>query len=325
MKIFSRIIPPWFATPVKYTAGGLVLLFLLRVAFLIAYRQFIPAESVHEILKSFYIGLKFDLRFLTISAVPLIIFCLTAWFWKKLRRAKTAVTWIYTIYSCLVLLVYFVDFGYYAYLNTRLNSFILSFAQNPLISLHMVWESYPVIWGLLGLAVFGWGSYIFTRSCLNYAFANDRKYGWKLNTAHIITALLITAACIYGQVSAYPLRWSNAYHSTNNFICDLTANPILNFASTYSFSKNDGYDEAAVRRHYDTVAKFLNVNNPDREKLNFERTVPADPKKPQRDYNVVFVFMESLAWNKTSISLNSQNGLDPQYPVKNNTGRDPIS
>ena len=232
MKILSKILPPWLYGPIKYILGSLVFLSLLRAVFLFAYRSFIPPDSAHEIAKSFYIGMKFDLRLLCISALPLILFCLFAWFFKKLRKAKTFFIWLYSLYACLLLLIYFVDFGYYAYLNTRLNSFILSFAQNPLISLHMVWESYPVIWGLLGLAVFGWGAYYFTKSCLIPVFANDRKYGWKLNILHIIMAILITAACIYGQVSAYPLRWSNAYHSTNNFICDLTANPILNFAST---------------------------------------------------------------------------------------------
>lgn len=322
-KFLQKVFAPWFAAPAVYVAGGLVFLSLMRLAFLIAFRSFVPADSLHEIFKSFYIGMKFDLRLLCIMAAPLLLYCLLAYFFKKLRIAKKLFIWLYTLLSCVLLLIYFVDFGFYAYLNTRLNSFILSFAQNPLISLHMVWESYPVIWGTLGLALYGWISYLFTKDCVNFVFANDRKYGWKLNVPHIIGAVLITAACIYGQVSAYPLRWSNAYHSTNNFICDLTANPVLNFASTYSFAKNDGYDEEAVRRHYDAVAKFLNVDNPDKENLNFERNVPADPKKPQRDYNVVFVFMESLAWNKTSISLNSQKGLDPQYPVKNSTGIDP--
>lgn len=322
-KFLQNVFPPWFAAPAIYTAVFLIFLTIMRAIFLFAFRSFISADSLHEIAKAFYIGMKFDLRLLCILAAPLLLYCMLAWFFKRLRIAKRFFVWLYTVAACILLLVYFVDFGFYAYLNTRLNSFILSFAQNPLISLHMVWESYPVVWGTLGLVLFGWITYIFTRKCVNYAFANDRKYGWKLNTPHIIGAILITAACIYGQVSAYPLRWSNAYHSTNNFICDLTVNPILNFASTYSFAKNDGYDEEAVRKHYDIMAKFLNVDNPDKEKLDFERNVPADPKKPQRDYNVVFVFMESLAWNKTSISLNSQNGLDPQYPVKNNTGIDP--
>ena len=32
------------------------------------------------------------------------------------------------------------------------------------------------------------------------------------------------------------------------------------------------------------------------------RTVPAKPKAEQKDYNVIVIFMESLAWNKTSMT-----------------------
>lgn len=308
MKTLKKFIPSWIFGILTYILGGLLFLSILRLVFLIVYRSFIPANSFNETLTSFYLGAKFDLRFLCISALPLMLFFLLAYFFKRLRAANKIFVWLYTIHACLVLLVYFVDFGYYAYLNTRINSFIFSFAQNPLISLQMVWQSYPVIWGSIGLMIFGWGAYIFTNKCSNIAFAENISYGWKLNTTHIICAILLTAAAIYGQISAYPLRWSNAYHSTNNFICDLAVNPILNFSATYSFAKNDGFDEEKTKKYYPIVSKFLNVDKPNLEKLNFERDVPAAANSKPKDYNLVFVFMESLAWNKSSLSMKE---LDP--------------
>src|SRR5690606_13794356 len=59
-----------------------------------------------------------------------------------------------------VLLMYFIDFGHYAYLGVRLNASALKFLGDVQISQQMLWESYPVAWitlgwlALLGLSVF---------------------------------------------------------------------------------------------------------------------------------------------------------------------------
>ena len=116
---------------------------------------------------------------------------------------------------------------------------------------------------------------------------------------------------MFGQISQYPLRWSNAYHSTNNFICNLTLNPALNLFDTYRFARSKDYDEELVRKYYPEISKYLQVDEPNAETLNFLRSVPgtADPK----DYNVVVIFMESLAWNKTSFT---NPDLDPTPFIK---------
>jgi len=309
----ARYVPAWFKGAFYYVLVNLLALSVLRLVFLFVFRTFAPQNSLREILVSLYIGMKFDLRLICLMALPLIIYLLLAYFWHPARRVKKAAVWLYSLASVLLLLIYFVDFGYYAYLSNRFNPFVLNFVQNPIISLQMVWESYHVVWGALALAVWGIISYAFIKKCVNSSFSGERRYGWKWNTLHIIVAVLITAACIYGQIAYYPLRWSNAYHSTNNFICDLTVNPVLNFYSTYIFAKKDGYDEAETRRYYDTVAQYLGVDKPDKEKLNYNRDVPSVKGKPVRDYNIVFIFMESLAWNKSSLS---QSALDSTPFVK---------
>ena len=48
-----------------------------------------------------------------------------------------------------MILLYAADFGHYGYLDNRLDITAVSFAENPIISLQMIWESYPVILGLI--------------------------------------------------------------------------------------------------------------------------------------------------------------------------------
>ena len=184
----------------------------------------------------------------------------------------------------------------------RINYSILKYAENPLISLQMAWETYPLVWGTLALLLCAWAGYWFVNRLLKKAFEQKDTYRWKGKLAWFVIGLLIAGGLGFGQISQYPLRWSNAYHSTNSFICNLTLNPVLNIFDTARFVKADSYDEDKTRQYYDEVAAFLQAQHPDKENLSFDRTLKDQPKEKQHDYNVVVIFMESLAWNKISFT-----------------------
>jgi phosphoglycerol transferase MdoB-like AlkP superfamily enzyme len=129
-----------------------------------------------------------------------------------------------------------------------------------------------------------------------------RREGWKAKTGCAFGLLLVTAYLIYGQVAWYPLRWSNAYFTSNGFVSALTLNPVLNIMDTYRFSQEKGFDEAAVRRYYPLISAYLGVQNPDAQTLNFERVIAPNGQAPAKGYNVVIIIMESFAWNKSSFA-----------------------
>ena len=68
------------------------------------------------------------------------------------ERSKRIWTVYLGILTLLVLFFYGADFGQFAYINARLNADALIFAEDPRESLQMVWQSYPVVWILIGLA-----------------------------------------------------------------------------------------------------------------------------------------------------------------------------
>lgn len=296
------VVPGWIKTYFTFFLVNWLLFGVFRLIFLGVFHAALPAHPWGELWTTFYIGAKFDFRLAAFLCAPLGIYLTVCAFWRGARALDKGMAALYGLLEAAVLLVYLADFGHYAYISMRINSSILKYVENPIISLQMAWETYPVVWGTLALVLFAFIGYCFVRRLLKGAFARPDAYRWKGKLAWFFVGFVITAALGFGQLSQYPLRWSNAYHSTNQFICNLTLNPILNIFDTARFVKADSYSEENTRAYYDEVSAYLQVQNPDAQTLSFEREVKAQPAEKQHDYNVVVIFMESLAWNKISFT-----------------------
>ena len=298
----KTFVPGWIKAYFIFFLTNWCIFGILRVIFLGVYQAALPANPWRELWTSFYIGAKFDLRLAAFLSALLGLYLTMCAFWKGALRISKVMAALYGMLEAVVLLVYFVDFGHYAYISMRINYSIMKYVENPLISLQMAWETYPVIWGTLALLVCACVGYCLVSYLLKKAFKKEDGYRWKGKLAWFFGAFLLTAALGFGQISQYPLRWSNAYHSTNQFICSLTLNPVLNIFDTARFVKADSFDEDKTRDYYEQVSKFLQVQNPDKENLSFVREIKDQPAEKQHDYNVVVIFMESLAWNKISFT-----------------------
>ena len=169
------------------------------------------------LLKAFLTGFRFDIRIAFLFTLPFGLFLLL----PAKKALKKFICFFYALAFTLLVLIYFIDFGYYAYLSQRLNSYIIELAQNTATSLEMVWQTYPVISGTLALLVCAVIGYFFTKKIANYAYT---KQGGRKSWIFAVLALLITAAFVHGRFSQYPLRWSNAYFTTDNFLTSLAIN-----------------------------------------------------------------------------------------------------
>lgn len=258
-----------------------------------------------ELLQALYLGFKFDLRLTLLMLLPLL---LLGWlrplspFDSRLGRGL----WLgYLLLATIAIVFFYVtDFGHFAYLNTRVDSSVLRFLANPLISLEMVWQSYSVVgWSLALLLLFAATAVGLRRLLQLYARAPHQPLsGWRKGVI-ISATFFIVLFGLYGKLSAYPLRWSDAFFSNHNFAPAVTFNPVLYFYETYKNSLQQPYDEEAVRHHYTQVADYLGVDSPDAQKLNFLRRVePA--QRPEQPYNVMVVILESFASYKSGLSGN---------------------
>jgi len=110
--------------------------------------------SFGDLLPSFLLGIRYDLRWIAILLCPIILFSLI----PKLspfysRKNKIWWTWYLAIMTFLTFFFFAADFGNFSYNNTRLDAGALNFYEDPGTSLEMLWQTYPMTWMVLGLTV----------------------------------------------------------------------------------------------------------------------------------------------------------------------------
>lgn len=279
------------------------MLFLARLAFLFCLHLHSGDQSQTDFLRALYIGFRFDLRWAAILSLPiglaLSVPPLRRLVWKHKRPLKI----FYLAVLAAVCLVYFLDAGFYLYQGERINFTIIDLARDVREAVLMIWQSYPMpllFLAFLALLLFSWWPVsrilrLEIKECRNKKSA---ALAW-------VCAFLIFAVAAYGQISSgyFPLRWSQAYFSTDYRLTALGLNPMQNLFDTYKAARDDNFDLEATRAVYRAMAEHLGVGEPDAASLNFARRhaghdVPGLPKgkKP----NIVIIIMESFSWPQSS-------------------------
>ena len=293
----------------QYVISMLVLQSLLRVVFLFSFYPKGNPVPLGDISWAFYLGLKYDLQFALILSLPML---LLGWInpIHPVYSSHGPRIWRMYILALVLslLLVHASNFGYYAYLTQGLDATALRFLENPFISATMVWQTYPVIWGALLLLTLVW-AYNRTLNLANLRIDTGKvlKVKWKGKTGIVIVTFFVVLFGLFGKISWYPLRWSDAFFSsTHTFTAYLASNPVMYFYNTLKNSV-ETYDLEAAKKYYPLMADYLGVDNPDPENLNYTRTVTFENNENSKRPNVVIVILESFASYKTGLSGNPLN------------------
>lgn len=291
-----------------------ILFIILRISFYFVYRGVSGDTEFSELVKAFLMGIRFDLRLAIMISLPLILLSIIPYFNLTTSNIirKTASIYVLII-SIIMILFYVADFGHYGYLDSRLDITAVSFIENPIISLQMIWESYPVIWGLIIIILLVYGLH-FCYNKIAQRTINKLKTNisiWQKSIGIILgTVILIISS--WGTLSQYALYWSDAQFSRNQFVTSMGLNPVLYFFDTIKFQEQD-YNIEKVRSHYGTMTEFLNITDSDITSLNFTRTISSTITNEKNLPNVVILFLESVGANRLSIMgnpLNSTPNLD---------------
>jgi phosphoglycerol transferase MdoB-like AlkP superfamily enzyme len=302
-----RFLPKWIRFVALGVLVSLILFTLLRLAFWWVFRDVAAPIAGGDLLRCFYLGLKFDLRLALLIGLPVL---LLGWIppfhaiGSRLGRGFWTGYWLLALLA--VLLVYAIDFGHYAYLRTRLDSTLVRFLYDPRDSARMVWQSYPVLRGVLALvATLAVLALLLRRgtAAIDRSPAHARSRASVAST--VVAVVILYAGGIYGKLSYYPLRWSDAFFSTHSFASALALNPVLYTYDTFKNRKVE-FDVEATRHAYERVAGYLGVEEPDAEHLDYIRIQRGRDGAGRP--NVVIVLLESFAYYKTGISGNP---LDP--------------
>jgi phosphoglycerol transferase MdoB-like AlkP superfamily enzyme len=229
---------------------------------------------------AYWLGFRYDLRIVAIVMMLLfIVGSIPALHPINKKWGRRIALTIWTLFIIVLCVFYAVDFGYYAYLQQRVNANVLSFLQDAKISFSMMWQSYRLGWNSLALI----GAILLLRWLvqLSYNFILS-KSNYSTKKSSIVWGLvfvLFVGYSIVGRVvvkgGQFPLRWSDAFSLGSDYAANVALNPFQSFFSTLSF-REATYNEQKVREHYDWMSSYLGVTEKDSTKLNFSRTIVPD-------------------------------------------------
>jgi phosphoglycerol transferase MdoB-like AlkP superfamily enzyme len=292
---------------IRWVFNLLVLFFfiftLFRLATYFAFKP--PLFTWREAYPSFILGLRYDLRWISLMLLPILLFSLSPRFSPFYSaRNKKWWTWYLAIITFIVFFFFAADFGSFSYNETRLDAGALNFAEDPGISLAMMWQTYPLFWMLLGLLIavlfFRW---IFKQSHWRVVSLTDGR-GIPYQRKYFLIAILFFAILIHGNFFGDSLKWSRAMTLGDDFKSYLSLNPLQNFFTTLRF-RNPGYNEKKAREVFPLVAEWLELKNTNG--FSYRRQFLPDSNSIESKPNIVLVLCESFSMYKSSMSGNPVN------------------
>jgi len=261
--------------------------------------------SFGDLLPSFWLGIRYDLRWIAIILLPIIFISLI----PKLspfysRRNKKWWTWYLAVMTFLTFFFFAADFGNFSYNNTRLDAGALNFYEDSRIALQMLWQTYPMTWMLLGLmiavAFFRW---MFRRSHWTVTNKTD-GLGIPYKRKWFVVATLLLGLFVYGSLNFSPLTWKRAFALQDNFKSYLALNPLQNFFTTLKF-RHPAFNESKAREYYPVMADWMQL--PEKNKFSYQRQIMPGSNSLESRPNIVLVLCESFSMYKSSMSGNPLN------------------
>lgn len=281
----------------------LLIFTLFRLATFIAFRP--KGISLTDVIPSFLMGIRYDLRWIAIILLP-VIFLSTlprlSPFYSS--RNKKWWTWYLAIVTFIVFFFFAAGFGSFSYNRTPLDAGAMNFAEDFSISVKMIWQTYPLIWMLLGLIVavlfFRW---MYHRS--HWQVINRTEgLGITHRRKFFVFTILILCFLIYGSFSWPPLSRSDSFRFNNSFKSYLAINPLQNFVATLRLRKPD-YNEKKAKEVFPVMAEWMGL--PDENNFSYRREIGPRSSSFESRPNIVLVQCESFSMYKSSMSGNPLN------------------
>jgi phosphoglycerol transferase MdoB-like AlkP superfamily enzyme len=277
---------------------------LFRIITFFAFRT--SDVSFTEALPSFLLGIRFDWRWIAIILLPIVI--LSMWpscspFYSA--KNKKWWTWYLAVVTFFIFFFYAAWFGSFSYNRTPLDAGAMNFAEDPGISLKMMFQTYPMVWMILGLVVtvllFRW---MYHKSHWQVVTKTDGR-GIPHRRKFFVGALLLLFFMVWGSgFTTKPLLWNGSFRFGNSFKSYLSLNPFQHFFTTLKMRKPN-YNEAKAKAAFPLVADWLQL--PDKSKFDFRRQVGPRSTSLESRPNIVLVQCESFSMYKSTMSGNATN------------------
>ncbi len=225
-------------------ALGAFLFLLSRVAFILAYADFKELGQIGtDIIKAFAIGLRFDIKVLTLGLSPLILISFVSLITGSNKFG--AIQKFFRIYGFIILSIYvlliIIDYYFYSFYGTRISIIIFGFVEDDTAAvLKTIWSDFPIISITLGLVV---GLFLLYKLCA--WVAKDRKIGLTLNnriTLQIVAIIIFLGVYFVGMrgtMAIIPLDGRHATFSENAFANMLANNSVYALKTAITDKKKE--------------------------------------------------------------------------------------
>jgi len=299
----------------------------LRIALYLSFNR--QGNHLSDVLPSFVLGLRYDLRDVSILCLLLLLLGSIPALNPFEGRGAAAGSvrsgnlgskisfFIIGLAGFTLVFFYSVDFAHYGYLSQRLNASVLNYLSDTAISAGMVWQTYPVIRIILLLIAGTWLIRWLTRKThtrigkASHPVVSGRgRAGW------YVLVFLLLGLGIFGRIGQYPLRWSDAFGLGNDYKANLSLNPFQSFFSSLKF-RHSVYDEAKVNKALPVLAPYFGFSQATGDTASnstagasgglFERDIAPRAGAITTRPNVVIVICESFSGYKSSMWGNPLN------------------
>ncbi|MEO8412932.1 MAG: sulfatase-like hydrolase/transferase [Ginsengibacter sp.] len=307
------IIKAKLPTTIPLTIQWLMILWVIYVFIFTLFRGitvflFRPASiPFSSLLPSFLLGFRFDAKWISMILLPIALLAVYPKFSPFFsERNKRLWSYYLAVATFIVLFFFGADFGNFSYNHTRINASALNFAEDPVISVRMLWQSYPMIWLMSALAI----TVLLLAMVFKKTHVQTLKRNLKGNVIYKkrwhAAAILFLSWCLYGVFSFKPLKWRDAFQLNDNFKSYLALNPLQNFFTTLQF-RRPSFDDAKAKLYFPVVADFLQLDAKNIGDKDYTRQFLPDSKALESRPNVVLVICESFSMYKSSMSGNPLN------------------
>jgi phosphoglycerol transferase MdoB-like AlkP superfamily enzyme len=280
----------------------LLIFSLYRLITVLAFKP--QGEEWEGLLSPLFLGLRYDLRWISIILSPIVIASLVPQL-SPFHSARNRKMWtLYLAVMTFIIIFFFAaDFGAITYNGTHVGASALNFMEDPGISIKMLWQSYPLVWMVFGLillvVMLRW---MFGKVHIYVVHRTDGK-GIPYQRNWVFASLIFFGFLVYGNVGSTPLKWRTAFEFNNSFKSFLALNPLQNFFYTLKL-RRPTYDESTVREYFPVMKQWMGLTN---ENFSFKRKVAPAKNAITSRPNVVLVVCESFSMYKSSMSGNPLN------------------
>lgn len=280
-------------------------LYRLTTFFVFRHKFYPKGIGLEDVIPSFLMGIRFDLRWIAFILLPVVFFSLISQ-WSPFYCARNKKIW--TTYLAVV--TFFIFFFFAAgfvnlsYNQAPLDAGAMNFVEDFDISWKMMKQTYPLFWMILGLLVavlfFRW---MYHRSHWQVINKTEGK-GIPYRRKHFMIAALILGVFAWGNLSWPPLGRNDSFKFRNEFKSYLAINPMQNFFATLKLRKPD-FNEQKAREVFPLMSEWMQL--PDKTNFSYRRIVAPRSGSMENRPNIVLVQCESFSMYKSSMSGNPLN------------------